>query len=738
MNTNYKQYGNSAFWLDMDDDDILQSEMTETQKRSNDLYKLASYRRAIGNFVSIVSGSNIPVRFAEKGDSYTDGQSVTISSKLDKPKEFDVAVGLALHEGSHLKLSDFEILKSLSSRVPEHVKDAAVKRGVLNPFSVIKALLNVIEDRRIDYHIYSTSPGYRDYYHAMYDKYFNAKIIDKALLSSAHRDETIDSYLFRIINLHNKNTDLDALNGLREISEIIDIPRIGRLTDSTDAFKVALDVFKVILKNVNMSDADDDGDESSDGQSGQGDGDESGDGQSGQGDGDEGGGDQSGGDEEGDGQSGGDEEGDGQSGGDGDEEGDGQSGGDEDADDQDSTEGQGGSTDGDGDEGDATDNSSTASSSDVDGKNSKSKSDGDGDLTDKELDRLTKKIKKQKDFLNGDVTKRKISTKDAKTLETIEASGSELKTVGADLGDGTSPRGGVECVVVKRLTNQLFESNMFPYTHRFGWGNDKGVSRPYEKQIARGIKIGTILGKKLKIRSEDRSTVFNRQRNGKIDKRMISKLGFGDESVFQYTEIDKYKKANIHISIDASYSMNGRRWEQTLTNTVALCKAIDMIPNLDIQVSIRSTEKNGEKPYIVLAYDSRVDKFSKVRKMFPAFDVNGYTPEGLTFEAIVKEFVPSGPDMDSYFLNLSDGEPYIPMGARYGFYGSSAIEHTKKIVDKIRTNGITVLSYFIQDYAGEASPEFKRMYGRSAKAIDVTNINQIVKTVNAMFMEKKN
>jgi hypothetical protein len=39
-------------------------------------------------------------------------------------------------------------------------------------FSIIKDLLNWIEDRRIDFYIYSSAPGYRMYYEAMYDQIF--------------------------------------------------------------------------------------------------------------------------------------------------------------------------------------------------------------------------------------------------------------------------------------------------------------------------------------------------------------------------------------------------------------------------------------------------------------------------------------------------------------------------------------------------------------------------------------
>jgi len=35
-------------------------------------------------------------------DNFTDGKSITISSKVNKKKDLDVVIGLALHEGSHI------------------------------------------------------------------------------------------------------------------------------------------------------------------------------------------------------------------------------------------------------------------------------------------------------------------------------------------------------------------------------------------------------------------------------------------------------------------------------------------------------------------------------------------------------------------------------------------------------------------------------------------------------------
>jgi hypothetical protein len=337
--------------------------------------------------------------------------------------------------------------------------------------------------------------------------------------------------------------------------------------------------------------------------------------------------------------------------------------------------------------------------------------------------------------MDGDIQKTSITKTDSSNLNAIEESGSEMKEVGKEVNQGYYGNQSVQCIVVKKLTKSLFESDLFPMTQKNYWDNDTVIRMEYEEEIQKGIKLGTMLGKKLQVRGEDRTTVFNRQKVGRIDKRMISSLGFGNENVFQFTEIDSYKKANLHISIDASSSMNGEKWKNTMINVVAMCKAVDMIPNLQVQVTFRCTQ--GEKPYIVMAYDSITEKFSKVKQMFGGLRPSGTTPEGLCFEAIMKSFIPINNDMDSYFLNLSDGQPYF--GGR-GFYysGDDAERHTGKMVKMIEGMGIKTLSYFISDYnvSGHDQRSFKTMYGKGAKFVDVTNLNQITKTMNQLFLSK--
>ena len=91
---------------------------------------------------------------------------------------------------------------------------------------------------------------YREYYMALYNKYFLTKDVSKALESGEYCDETLGSYSMRIINLLNEARDLDALKGLREIVKILDLNNISRIKNSFDALEVAVDIVEVVVKNV--------------------------------------------------------------------------------------------------------------------------------------------------------------------------------------------------------------------------------------------------------------------------------------------------------------------------------------------------------------------------------------------------------------------------------------------------------------------------------------------------------
>jgi len=704
----------SSFWLDNDWDRSSSFFDDEEEKpKGPDLIALASYRRAIANFVNIVTSKNIPVTFNSSGDSYTDGKKVVISSKLDD-KLFDSTVGLALHEGSHILLSDFDFLKQLEVNIPKEYYDRGFVKGY-NQHEVkvhIKNLLNFVEDRRIDYHIFKNSPGYKGYYHSMYDKYFRAKVVDKALKSDEYTDENWDSYIFRIINLTNTNTNLKAVKGLKSIWKVVDLKNINRLKNTEDAFNVALEVYSVILDNVpdgNEKTNKDTGEVSYERADGSG-----------------------------------------------------------------STEGKNSDSSENAPESkemsdkefkdfleaveegntDFNESSMSGGSGSDEGKESgkkvggskvsnSSKSSDERTLSDSQKKQLEKAITKQKKFMEGEITKKKVSKKDKAAIDAIESAGMSYKEVGKDYKENSYSEGvsKTKCIVVKNLTKELVDSSTIDMLRKYYYREEE-----QDENISEGLRLGTILGRKLSVRTESRDTKYTRKNTGRIDKRLIAELGFGSDNVFSQTFVDSYPDAFLHISVDASGSMGGDKWNKTIKSVVAMVKAIDMIEGVDVVVSFRSTQRNssnrrrsssGDYPIMLIAYDSRKDSLVKVKTLWKYISICGTTPEGLCFEAVMDEMVEGMNDRESYFLNFSDGMPMFS-NDEVSYYYDSALNHTKSMVKKIKERGVQVLSYYIGDSYDRRDnmKDFKTMYGKDSQFVDVTSVTAVARTMNKKFLEK--
>jgi hypothetical protein len=686
----HENYTNSSFWLGdnflNDDVDVLTGHVTKDNTAH--LIKLAGYRRAIANFVRLVTNQDIPVTFQQRGDSYTDGKSVVIAANLND-KDFDPAVGLALHEGSHIKLTNFKTMEDLvfepMNTIPKLLMeivndkyydgtDAGQAYGYIK--SIVKDLLNIIEDRRIDNFIFNSAPGYKGYYHALYNKYFNDKAIDKGLASKEFRKLEWNSYMFRICNITNENRDLNALPGFMDIWNAIDLKNIGRLNSSDECLEIAFKIFEIVEDKLPKPERKD-------------------------------------------------------------------------------CDGEGQCED-DGGKGFCEDRPHSYETTDTEAKcpegaaakDDGSKADGEEakksmqestgctptddlpELTDAMKKRLERAIQKQKDFMSGDINKKKITKADNKKLKSVEESGSEIKKVGKDYKDYYSDSSsGTDVIVIKKFTQSVIDSGQASnIITKQEWKLENSQSN-----INAGLRLGTMLGKKLKVRAEEKNTKFTRLDSGKIDKRLIASLGFGAERIFTQTSTDKYNPANVHISIDASGSMGGHKWERTQVAAVAIAKAASMINNINVQISYRTTQNTT--PLILIAYDSRTDKISKIKSLFNHLECGGLTPEGLCFEAIKSMMVESSVNMDSYFINFSDGEPYCaPRGFYYG--GAAAAAHTRKRVKDIKNMGIKVLSYFISSGGNYGCDNFKSMYGRDAEEVDVNQLIQLTKTLNKLFLKK--
>jgi hypothetical protein len=591
---------------------------------------------------------------------------------LDK-SDFDPAVGLALHEGSHVVLSDFDLVKSIWTKIGRDLYDLAQPLQVSKDevAILVKNCLNYVEDRYIDWYVYNNAPGYRGYYLALYEKFFDSPKIKVMLKSNLYRVPCIESYETRMINFTNEYTDLDALPGLRDIAKVINLSNIQRLTTPKDRLNVAMEVARIILSNITEHKKKDSGK----------------------------------------------------------------------------------SEDVLNEEGESVDDALGGKNTDPVPNDVKNDSSFDPEVSDSKNKQIKKAIQKQKDFLSGNIKKKRVNKKEKKILDAIEQSGMTLVKSGSDYlkSDGYYS---VDTILVTKLTKELIETDVFPlkylvYNHYTGrYDSTAIINAEHQKAVNAGLVMGAALGRKLQIRNEVNNTKYMRKPVGKIDRRILSELSFDNENVFHTIDVSKYKHSYIHISVDASSSMKGDKWTKAITSVVAICKAASMIDNLRVTVSFRTTFNSSNStcssnPYVIIGYDSAVDKISKVKTLFPYLYPSGSTPEGLSYEAIMKHLPETSADTDYYFLNFSDGEPAMnyttQSGDRVSYSQESAALHTKKQVTKIKSQGYSVLSYFIKnnDYINPNSVElFKKMYGTNASFINPNNLLQVAKTMNRMFLEK--
>ena len=640
--TNY-----SNFWFDRQTsivDDLLADDTDDVKvKPKKDHIQLAANQRAIGNFVRIVSGKNIPVKYMTRGDSYTDGKSVTIGANI-KPETFDYTVGLALHEGSHIAYTDFEA--SYDAFDTMYRDDSYAHRDFF------KNMVNYVEDRRIDNIVFKSSPGYKGYYHNLYKKYFNHKTISKGLKSSEYREVDFDSYLFRIINFTNSATDLTALPKLEEVYNLIDIKNISRLKSTGGAIEVAHQVCEILFPMIDKVAAEQQEQEQGDGEESE--------------------------DQDGEGQD---------------------------------TQSQAGAG---GDEQDTDAGDTQPDTSSLPQLNAKVK---------KQLENL---LNREKDLLNGKTQKSKMTKSDAKIVDTVSRSGAELKDVEMDSGWGKTK---TKVILVPKLTQEMIDNGVFSFTNKWAQTFDRSIT-----PINEGLRLGTILGKKLKVRGEERDLIHTRQKSGKIDKRLISELGFDNGNVFSHKFTERYNKANLHISVDGSSSMNGRKWDKAITSTIAMCKAAEMAGNIRVIVSFRFTQEG--KPLVLIGYDSKINKLNHIKSLWTGIGTCGTTPESLCYEAMMDNYLESVNGDDNYFINFSDGQPYFG-NDEIRYVGSQAERHCKKQVKIMKNRGIKILSYFVADYAYDREQQsFKNMYGNDASFIKPTNMMEVAKTMNAMFLQR--
>ena len=691
-----KDHTYAGFWLDRGAANVTLDGRSQASSVVKAI-KLRNYQKAIGNFVKILSQKDVPVLF--KGtESYTDFNHVTIAGNINE-KNFDVTAGLALHEASHLKHTQKEVLTHFIENYKGDDKQE------------IKDMLNWIEDRRIDTIVFKNCPGYKGYYHKMYDHYFRNKDIAKMLKSPKYCTPTVENFFAHIINMMNPAFDSRRIVGLTEIVKLIDVNNISRLKNTEDALKLAhrvIEKINQIIEEEKMNQT----------QQQQ---------QSGAGENE---------DQEtqsGPGPDSSDEE------------------GDEDTEDE-------------GSEGDEEAPGAGSGEGDEEGNEGPEMQ----DLTPSEEYKVQKALEEAKQQVRQTVQKKQIQRSVAKKIVQLQDSEIDFAAV----GDGRQKQ---DCLIYRLdkevhklaavtkandyLTDLRAKDEFVGYysdgkktqeqadaekacksydgpagLNRLSWGSRLG-SRENEAQVNEGLQLGAMLGRKLLTRRESRSLETNRLRSGRIDNKRLAHAGYGIENIFSQIHIEKYKKANIHLTIDASGSMGGERWKNSIKMAAAIGKAVSMIDGLELQVSMRETD-NNDTPVISIIYDSRTNRLGHLTSLLNIYDCNSMTPEGLCLEAMLKKnlLTPSNEDCDSYLINICDGSPGC---GNYG--GRNALAHTKRQVKRINNElGINHVGFFFGSDEGYGFSQFKEMYGvKQSKALpDASNATAIATHMNKELMNK--
>lgn len=654
----------SNYWLKGSIFDKKTSMFAEPEEQGSkyDYYALAQYQRAITNFVHILTADpTIKVQYNSAGNNSTDGKTINLSATM-KEEDFDANVGLALHESSHILYTDFDksinefqypnVDKILTDEAATKLRenDNETKQTILGRTfgwegykQNFKTVLNIIEDLYIDAMTYSNAPGYRAYYKSLYHKYFGDDKITRGFWEPDMCQPTMDNYMFHLCNFRSPARNLKALPELETIWNLIDMRNIRRLSEQQDRIDLAYKVYSTMVSQIAEYKVDDtqesnDGDSSSDGES----------------------------------------DGIGTNDGFGDSQSDGNIG---------------------------TNSQWTPPTPDAD-QNIKS-------LSERQIEQLRKLVEKQKDFINGNLTKSKLSKNDVTKVDAFASVDMNQDNVARGFEDdcGRVHTNGIKVYTIRRLTEKFMQSDVSRpfgvYAHQEGWKIDRKT-----KEIEKAISLGKLLAKRLQIRNEERVDKSTRLRSGKIDKRLLHEIGFDNYEIFNKISINKYKDSYIHLSIDASGSMNGSKFEESVKLAAMFATAAKLIRNLRVVVTARSSinqiyygnggkSKNDmdETPYMVYLFDSKQDGISDIRRIFPRLYSTNTTPEGLSFEAIMNDIYKESTNTDAFFINLCDGQPYmqksISKNQNFRYTGQPAQDHSRRQVDRMRSHGINVLTYFI-------------------------------------------
>ena len=616
------------------------------------IVRMHSVLRSVRDFVKIVTGrGDIDVRYSSGEQSYTDGRTIVISAETD-PKNIDVVVGLALHESSHVLLSQ-DLMRDLGSvrnpsnvdivkyapRTAKHFPNLVTEKPEKLEwlFSQFVMCVNIVEDRRIDSWMYERLRGYRPYYDSLYSRYFFTGEVEHAMKSLA---ETYDCYMMALVNIHTPYFQTCNIKGRDALWNVMDLDNIRRLTGTKDRantkeiYKVADTLLSTILDYVRAPEMQD----------------------------------------------------------------------------AKKTPKQG--------EGQSVDQANPFSKDNFK-QELPNLDQGDGqehsnNIQPMTADEIKKVLDKQKEIVNGQVAKHDMDPEINKMIDLMD----KTRALVVNGGDDTVGK-------YDTLIYHYIEGLDASYVANHRWGYT-GENNP----VAEGVSMGRILNNRVQVLQDAYPLDFNRQESGKIDRRRIASIGAGETNVFNRRMVIQHEPVFVHLTIDASGSMSGVPFAEAIKLATALATVSILNRAFDLTVSLRAS---NSYPEVAIVFDSRKHDLGYVNRVFPKLRTFGGTPEGLAYQAIMEEILRPQDIGRKFFINISDGEP-----AHSGYHGRRAAEHTRRQVNKMRENGVHILSYFIgSGYSGGGGNTlFDVMYGKDAAYINVSDISAIARTLNNLLLKE--
>jgi hypothetical protein len=704
----------SSFWLKRFDFKKFRS-MDKTAPAY--LLALSSIRRGVENFVRIVAEREIPVKYVTS-DHVAAGEAAIFDatkaqieiSAPDDIDKVDAIVGRAIAEGVHMVLSHQthteESIPVFVAVQHVHEMPSLYCTGALftelerlqlsiDDFAMdLTRFLLVLEDRRCDAWMYSRAPGYRPYYEEMYRELWQSDDVAMVLSMPETHEPTLDNYRFRVTNVGHPDMDPQSLPGLADIVALFDLDHVARFAHDVKIWHTYRHNYGIDTQTMQQY-----------------------------------------------------------------------------FDDKflpemivvartavlemyrqcPTPEPQPQPEADDATEEDQPQPSTTpAGPHDPNGPvdpQLTGDEDADADMdeepaeVDPTLTPTQHMVRGLQKALDDDLyhTTEKCAVDDASLsgMEALDSADADMREVGKGMqtvkGD---PITKVPCIVYRRLTDQLLNSENFPFAQSRNTSGKATIQPNSAQALTDGTHMGNALAHRIQVLADESKLIITRQKKGQIDKRLLANLGFDSDAVFCETIIERKEPIVLHFSVDASGSMAGPKWQKALTVAVALARTAKQIRTLDVTISLRSSDHFGNAA-VAMIFDSRRDSFEHVRHFFPYLCAASATPEGLAFEAIRNEIISMDPKARKFFVNISDGAPSFQsyQDRSLAYHGEAAYRHTAQQMRDFREAGITVLSYFVSDGYGDHDKDaFRKMYGREAEFIEVEKVTQIARTLNKMFM----